>query len=90
MAIIYKAQIRPTKLELIGSWLPTQPWFGARSVDGLASLGSYRFDDPDGEVGIETLLVDVDGEVVQVPMTCRDAPLAGAESSLMCGSDLRQ
>ena len=83
MAIIYRAQIRPTKLELIGSWLPTQPWFGGGSVDGLASLGAYRFDDPAGEVGIETLLVDVAGEVVQVPMTYRGAPLAGAEAWLM-------
>lgn len=83
MAIIYRAQIRPTKLELIGSWLPPQPWFGSRRVDRLASLGAYRFDDPSGGVGIETLLVGVAGVVVQVPMTYRGAPLAGAEAALM-------
>jgi len=83
VAIIYRAEIRPTKLELIGSWLPSQAWFAGRSVDGLASLGAYRFDDPAGEVGIETLLLDVAGEVVQVPMTYRGGPLAGADAWLM-------
>jgi Maltokinase N-terminal cap domain len=83
VAVIYRAQIRPTKLELIGSWLPTQPWFDLRSVDTLESLGAYRFDDPAGDVGIETLLVEVAGDVVQVPMTYRGAPLAGAQEWLM-------
>jgi hypothetical protein len=83
VAIIYRAEIRPTKLELIGSWLPSQAWFAGRSVDGLASQGAYRFDDPAGEVGIETLLLDVAGEVAQVPMTYRGSPLAGAETWLM-------
>jgi Maltokinase N-terminal cap domain len=47
-----------------------------RSVDGLASLGAYRFDDPAGEVGIETLLLDVAGDVAQVPMTLRPTTTA--------------
>jgi len=83
VALIYQAEIRPTKLELIRSWLPAQPWFRGRTVDNLASLGAYRFDDPAGEVGIETLLVDVAGEVVQVPMTYGGAPLVGAAAWLM-------
>lgn len=83
MALIYRAEIRPTKLELIASWLPTQPWFVGRSADALALLGAYRFDDPAGDVGIETLLVDAAGEVVHVPMTYRGAPLAGGDAWLM-------
>jgi hypothetical protein len=83
VAIIHRAQIQPSKIELIGSWLPGQQWFDGRSIDGLASLGAYRFDDPAGDVGVETLLIDVAGQVVQVPMTYRGAPLAGAEPSLM-------
>lgn len=83
MAVIYQAQIRPTKLELIGSWLPAQPWFEGRGTDGLASLGAYRFDDPSGEVGVETLLLEVAEEVVQVPMTYRGSALAGADAWLM-------
>ena len=27
MALIHKADLRPTKMELISSWLPTVPWF---------------------------------------------------------------
>lgn len=83
MAIIYRAQIRPTKLELIGAWIPTQPWFGERSVDRIVSLGAYRFDDPAGEVGIETMLVEAGADVIQVPMTYRGAPLAGADAHLV-------
>ena len=46
--------------------------------------GAYRFDDPEGQVGIETLLLRAtDGSVVQVPTTYRAAPLAGAERGLI-------
>jgi hypothetical protein len=47
-------------------------------------VGAYRFDDPAGEVGIEThLLRTGDGAVLQVPLTYRGAPLAGAERHLV-------
>lgn len=47
-------------------------------------VGTYRFDDPDGEVGIEThVLRTADGQVIQVPVTYRDAPLEGAASLLI-------
>lgn len=45
---------------------------------------SFRYDDPEGEVGIETLIVRVaDGELLHVPVTYRGAPLEGAEPWLM-------
>ncbi|WP_432526090.1 maltokinase N-terminal cap-like domain-containing protein [Kineococcus mangrovi] len=49
---------------------------GADADDSVPTeLGSYRFDDPDGEVGTEThLLATADGQVLQVPLTCRGAP----------------
>ncbi|GAB3957323.1 hypothetical protein GCM10027614_72480 [Micromonospora vulcania] len=48
------------------------------------SRGAYRFDDPAGEVGIETILVGVaDGPVHQVPLTYRAAPLDGADDWLV-------
>jgi hypothetical protein len=77
MAVLHHADIRPTKLELMAAWLPGQPWFVAGS-DALRSLGAYRFDDPDGEVGIETHIVrtDTGGPTLQVPLTYRGAPLA--------------
>ncbi|KQV74795.1 hypothetical protein ASC61_07150 [Aeromicrobium sp. Root344] len=84
MAILHAtADITPTKPELLATWLPTQPWF-AGDASALEHLGAYRFDDPDGEVGIETHLVRAGGgPVVQVPWTYRGAPLDGAESFLV-------
>jgi hypothetical protein len=49
-------------------------------VGTLTQVGSYRFDDPAGAVGIETLLVRTgDDRLLQVPLTYRAAPLAGGE-----------
>ena len=52
MARFQVATITPTKAELIAAWVPTQPW-GPAAEDALEVLGSYRFDDPDGRVGME-------------------------------------
>lgn len=77
------AEIRPSKIELIRAWAPSQPWFTGDDV-GLAPVGAYRFDDPDGEVGIETHLVRAgDGPILQIPLTYRAAPLAGADEWLV-------
>ena len=85
MAIIYDAVLNPTKQELLAAWLPEQPWFqqlGA-SAGELEHLGAFRFDDPAGEVGMETHLVRAgDGPVLHVPLTYRGAPLPGAEQFL--------
>jgi hypothetical protein len=54
---------------LLGRWLPNQSWFKGNIGTDLARVGSFRFDDPDGEVGIETLLVADDDGVFQVPLT---------------------
>lgn len=84
MALIYRATIRPTKLELIGRWLPAQPWYDGPVGTAPTALGAYRFDDPDGEVGMETHLVRVgDGPVLHVPLTYRSSALAGAEAALV-------
>lgn len=83
MALMHAAEIRPTKIELIRQWAPTQPWFTGDDV-GLDVVGAYRFDDPDGEVGIETILVrSASGPILQVPLTYRGEPLAGAEEWLI-------
>jgi hypothetical protein len=83
MALLHAAEIRPTKIELIREWAPTQPWFAGDDL-GLEIIGAYRFDDPDDEVGIETMLVrSGDGPILQVPVTYRGAPLAGAEEWLI-------
>ncbi|UNS98741.1 1,4-alpha-glucan branching protein [Streptomyces tubbatahanensis] len=91
MSIIYRTTMRPTKLELLETWLPSQPWYvsGAERV-ALVNAGGFRLDDPAGEVGIEFMAVtDKAGEPVtyQVPVTYRAAPLAGADDGLIGTSD---
>jgi hypothetical protein len=81
-----RATITPSKQELLEAWLPSRSWAsGARSVE---KVGEYRFDDPDGEVGVETILWRVpDGTVLQVPFTYRGAPLDGADDFLVGTSE---
>jgi hypothetical protein len=86
MAVIHDAVLRPSKTDAIAAWLPSQPWSGVVTGDddALVALGRFRFDDPDGEVGVETYLVRVgDGPVLHVPLTYRGAPLPGAEAFLV-------
>lgn len=82
MALLHKATLTPSKLELLTAWLPTRPWFGSEA--DLKQAGAYRFDDPAGEVGLEAFILEVgDGSVVHVPLTYRAAPVAGAEEFLV-------
>ncbi|WP_045746231.1 CG0192-related protein [Actinoplanes rectilineatus] len=84
MALLHKATITPTKLELLSSWLPTRPWFDGPAGGEITRVAAARFDDPAGEVGIETLLVRAgDGPTLHVPLTYRGAPLAGADAFLV-------
>jgi hypothetical protein len=84
VALLYKATLTPTKIELLQTWVSKQPWLGDVDATTVEAVGSYRFDDPDGEVGMEThLLRGVDGQILQVPVTYRAAPMAGADSLLI-------
>ncbi|WP_150240976.1 maltokinase N-terminal cap-like domain-containing protein [Nocardiopsis quinghaiensis] len=74
MAIIYRATLTPDKPTLISSWLDGRPWAG-RGSDEI--LGAYRFDDPDGEVGVEVFLLRRGDRLLHVPLTYRAAPLPG-------------
>lgn len=75
MAIVHKADLRPSKLELLSAWLPSQDWYtGSAEVDREAT---FRLDDPAGEVGIETFIVRSGAAVFHVPLTYRGAPLDG-------------
>ncbi|PPF84116.1 hypothetical protein C5B96_07755 [Subtercola sp. Z020] len=81
MALLHKAVLTPSKLELLQGWVPAQPWGGGGALE---QVGAFRFDDPAGEVGIETLLVRAgDGPVLHVPLTYRSAPLEGAGAGLI-------
>ncbi len=77
MALFHRATITPTKADLIAAWAPTQPW-GAPATDSIDVIGSFRFDDPEGRVGMETHLVMAGGVLLQVPLTYRDEPLPDA------------
>lgn len=84
MALLHRATLRPTKLDLLAAWVPGRPWFAGPAGVEVVSRGAYRFDDPAGEVGIETMLVGTaDGPVHHVPLTYRAAPLDGADGWLV-------
>jgi hypothetical protein len=84
--VYHSATLEPTKQELVEARLPSRPW--ASGATTVTKVGEYRFDDPDGEVGIETILWQTpDGSVLQVPFTYRAAPLAGADEFLVGTSE---
>lgn len=80
MAVIHRAELSPSKLDLLGRWLAGQAW----APQGEPTLiGAYRYDDRDGEVGIEGHLLEVGGGTVHIVTTYRAAPLEGAEAFLI-------
>ncbi|WP_229075539.1 hypothetical protein [Actinoplanes sp. DH11] len=84
MALIHKATITPTKLELLAAWLPTRSWFDGPAEPTLTRVAAGRFDDPAGEVGVEVLLVRAgEGPALHVPLTYRGAPLPGGDDFLI-------
>ncbi|MEU8195925.1 1,4-alpha-glucan branching protein [Microbispora amethystogenes] len=88
MAVIHRTTLTPGKLELLASWLPSQPWYeGGERHQELARAGGFRLDDPQGEVGIEFMVVTDDSgdETLSylVPLTYRGAPLDGADHALI-------
>jgi hypothetical protein len=82
MALFHRATITPTKAELIAQWAPSQPWGPPRDAP-IDVIGSFRFDDPDARVGMETHLVTAGDTLLQVPLTYRDGPLEGADDALI-------
>ena len=73
MAIVHPTTIKPTKQEIL------EQLFEAP----VEVAGTYRFDDPAGEVGVEGLIVRVGDDLRHVVMTYRGAPLEGAEEHLL-------
>ncbi|WP_042384458.1 maltokinase N-terminal cap-like domain-containing protein [Streptacidiphilus melanogenes] len=87
MAMIHHTTMTPTKLELLAQWLPRQPWYQGDGTTDLRRAGGFRLDDPEGEVGIEFMVVTDGPTAYHVPMTYRGAPLAGAEHALIGTSE---
>ncbi|WP_406861302.1 1,4-alpha-glucan branching protein [Streptomyces sp. HUAS MG47] len=91
MAIIHRTTLTPTKLELLAEWLPTRPWYEATGrAPEPVKAGGFRLDDPEGEVGIEFMVV-TDASAAEpvayfVPMTYRGAPFEGAAEDALIGT----
>lgn len=86
--IHHGATLTPTKQTLIEGWMGRQRWYAAKgSTPRTRRVRSFRFDDPTGQVGIETIIVaDESGTepvVYQVPLTYRGAPLDGLDHALV-------
>src|SRR6478735_1603557 len=82
------ASLSPSKIELVEGWMGEQRWYAAKGQQPrLRRLFSWRLDDPEGEVGVETLiLADEAGAepvVYQVPLTYRGEPLGSADHALV-------
>ncbi|WP_026931477.1 maltokinase N-terminal cap-like domain-containing protein [Glycomyces tenuis] len=90
MAFIHRTTMTPGKLELLTGWLPKQPWYaGESAAPELAKAGGFRLDDPEGEVGIEFMVVadTAAREPVAylVPMAYRGATLEGMPEESLIG-----
>jgi hypothetical protein len=87
MGLVYHtATLTPGKQELVADWLPSRPWAAGLEITG--KVGEYRFDDPAGAVGVETILwATGEGTILQVPLTYRSAPLDGADDFLVGTTD---
>lgn len=83
VAILHRATLTPTKQELLTAHLTTFPAFGDVDLGGVSLIGAYRFDDPAGEVGIESHVVATPLGVVHIPLTYRAGPIDGAEQWLI-------
>lgn len=89
MASIYKtATLVPTKADLLRSMISSRSWIGGADLVSLTLVGAYRFDDPEGEVGMETHLVEVgEGKLLQIPFTYRNAVMPRGEKFLVATAE---
>ncbi|WP_371623820.1 1,4-alpha-glucan branching protein [Streptomyces sp. NBC_01116] len=91
MATIHDTTLTPSKLELLTGWLPRQSWYaGSGETPELVKAGGFRLDDPEGEVGIEFMVVaDTAGQdpvAYLVPLGYRGAALEGVPGEALIGT----
>ena len=77
------AALTPHFRDFLPPWVARQPWYPGSGTPSLSPVGYFRFEDPAGEVGIETHLVTDGSSVYQIPMTYRDAPLRAAQRAAL-------
>jgi Maltokinase N-terminal cap domain len=88
VSIIYRTTLTPSKMELIAAWLPSRSWYRLTGrAPELVKAGGFRLEDPEGEVGIEFMVVTNESgdqpTTYHVPLTYRGAPLGGADDVLI-------
>lgn len=82
MAVLHEATITPLKSELITPWLRQQPWWDGQ--EEREPVGTFRLDDPAGDVGIECFLFgSAAGSTLLVPVTYRAAPFTDGAAGLI-------
>ncbi|MFH9138880.1 1,4-alpha-glucan branching protein [Streptomyces sp. NPDC017524] len=91
MATVHRTTMEPTKLELLTGWLPKQSWYAdSGQTPDLVKAGGFRLDDPEGEVGIEFMVVaDTAGQepvAYLVPLGYRGAALEGVPDEALIGT----
>lgn len=72
------ATLKPSKIELLQGWLPAQTWFSG-DVAKLERVANFRLVDPDGEVGLDAMVLADGVHSYFVPVTWRAQPLEDAE-----------
>jgi hypothetical protein len=70
------ATLVPHFRDFLPAWVARQPWYLGAGIPSLSPVGFFRFEDPAGEVGIETHLVTDGAIAYQIPMTYRGKPIA--------------
>lgn len=82
------ATLTPSFAELLPGWIARQRWYARTgSTPRFTHVGGLRYQDPAGEVGIQTWFLRDDSNprptIYQVPLTYRGAPVAGLEHALV-------
>jgi hypothetical protein len=69
------ATLVPHFRDFLPQWVARQPWYLGSGIPALSPIGFFRFEDPAGEVGVETHLARDGAVLYQIPLTYRGAPL---------------
>lgn len=69
------ATMKPTPLELLAPWIARQPWFVGNPA--LEMVGRFKFEDPNGEVGLDNFIIRSGKHLYYVPLTWRSTMLPG-------------
>ncbi len=84
--------VTPSFAEFLPDWIARQRWYTAKGRrPQLRRVGGLRYQDPQGEVGIETWLLRDDAGpapvLYQVPLTYRGAPAPELEHALVATTE---